>query len=423
MQKIQYQWQWAVLSTCIVGTALDLRAESPTTNHAKRSWEEISADIGTVEKAISDIEPTRAYLVDAKRRAEVAPRMIPLLRQRVKLLEEDARNNPRLAPKINKLIHQTQATLMTLGDKQAAEALEKDSTSADKAVALNATLQIHFSRWLSAGRENEAQLAVIQSLEAMLKRDAANDEICALLEACKTSPTANASLASRIDDIIINDAKGEFGAKLGVVLRETRRLAAPASGKKRSVKEIQAELDVVERKILMFQMRSRESLYDAKERDTLKPTIIPLLKQNLELLDESATANPDDILFCAMRAHGTRGLLMMFGDRDAEAALKQALTSNYRGEVVEATLAIAHCQWRTGGKNEKSHAKIVDACEQELRRNPADQRFALALLKDAPQAATPELGRRMCDVVEKYSNSARMKQEARSVREMIQPID
>ena len=137
-------------------------AAPPTTGPAGRALEQIMMEIQTTGQELNALMSDPAALSDAARRAEIAPKAIPVLKKIRGYAEELAGNpDPRGAMISKQITEQVRFTLALLADPEATADLNNLATGSDAKAASRAKSMQMFIRWVSSGKDADAQTKIL----------------------------------------------------------------------------------------------------------------------------------------------------------------------------------------------------------------------------------------------------------------------
>lgn len=174
--------------------------------------------------------------------------------------------------------------------------------------------------------------------------------------------------------------------------------AAVAFAADRTPQQIFADIAQVDQQIKMFCMPSQ--LLNPKYRDSVRPTLKPMLDQRQKLYDEWKRVQPTPAGnrdFFVLRNNAE---LAYLGEADAEAELKRQAASNDPNEKSLGTLGLAIRDWCNANGKADEQSAILDKLQPMTTERPTDDNVAHTLIMlQNENPASPELITRLTDLV------------------------
>jgi thiol-disulfide isomerase/thioredoxin len=205
----------AIVLSCAM-PSLSRAANAPTTAPStqpaeKRSTQAIMADVQAASKEMSGAISGPKDIVDAKKRAEAAPKVLPTLNKMLALTDELAASDDPQAKQIGTMLHgQLLPMLATFGDEKVIAQLEKQSSSDDAKQALQAKLALLQSKWWKASDNADAQTKMIDDATALAKANPESMDVARTLMTMSSVGAANKDLEEKLQTVLTDNMKGEF---------------------------------------------------------------------------------------------------------------------------------------------------------------------------------------------------------------------
>jgi thiol-disulfide isomerase/thioredoxin len=217
----------AVVGLILAAVALPIPMQLlSTAAEPQRNAQQVVLEINQGGAALREALVDRANLSNATKRAEVAPRAIPVMKRQVALLEELVKIEPAAAEEAAPERMQFLAMLSVLGDKEATETLAKQGKGANAADAASAKGHQLLVRWWAGDGEAAKQGKVIDDLSALAKQYPKEDVLARLAMMLAQERPATKELAMRAQDVILNDLKGEVAVAAAEMIASERKMAA-----------------------------------------------------------------------------------------------------------------------------------------------------------------------------------------------------
>lgn len=159
----------------------------PATGPTTRGVEQIMMDIQQTGQELNGILNDPKVLSDAAKRAELAAKASPVLKKIRGYAEELGANaDPRGAGISKQIAEQVRFTLAMFGDPDAVAELDKLATDADAKAAGRAKTMKLFIRWITAGKDADAQKKVLDEIAAMAKEPNSEEAMGVLTQMAAT---------------------------------------------------------------------------------------------------------------------------------------------------------------------------------------------------------------------------------------------
>src|SRR5688572_5478491 len=142
-------------------------ADAPAARKQQRSAEEIQKDIAAATTELRGMLTSPSVIFDEKKRAEAAPKMIPVMKRTLGLFEELAGADEGFKRQFEGTRRQFLAMLSLVGDAESAELLAKDAASPDAARAVPARGAQLVVRWWKSPSSAEEQGKVLDELSKL----------------------------------------------------------------------------------------------------------------------------------------------------------------------------------------------------------------------------------------------------------------
>jgi thiol-disulfide isomerase/thioredoxin len=164
---------------------------------AGRSREAIMHDMQAVGEQIGTLLGSEDAMFDPARRAQIAPRVVPLLHRMIALCDEQAALDPQLPPTAEAQIRiLSLASLM--GDEKADQMLVALSRSADTAQAGLAQASRLLVTWWKSPDDADRQSRAVDDLEKLARASPAYDQFQSIFQAMAEKGAANEQLRQRV---------------------------------------------------------------------------------------------------------------------------------------------------------------------------------------------------------------------------------
>ncbi|HSZ59332.1 MAG TPA: TlpA disulfide reductase family protein [Tepidisphaeraceae bacterium] len=192
-----------ILSLAAFAIAADLRAADPPaqTQPAKRSMQQIVQDIQSAGADLSQLNPS--VLLDAQKRQEAAPKVVPALKKLISLAGELSNlNEPGAQQQGRQMRAQLTSFLVLFGDQDATAELEKQAAGKDPTEALNAKEQLLFAHWLMAHNDAPAQEKLVAEASALARNNPNDNQLTQILAGMSQMGSSNPELSQKIEDVV-----------------------------------------------------------------------------------------------------------------------------------------------------------------------------------------------------------------------------
>lgn len=199
-------------------------ADAPAaTDAAGRQPDEIQKDLNETGKAIAEVMPGMDAMAEASKRAELAPKVVPLMRKMTNLLGEMVVVRPGVKQQVAQVQMEMRGLMAMLGDKQADDELAKLSVSPDEGEAAASKSWSVLARWVKARPDPAAQEKLALELAA-IARDQPRNEMVAQTASMMTDSAATPALAEQVEKVVTGTLKGEMAEQVGKSMGARRRL-------------------------------------------------------------------------------------------------------------------------------------------------------------------------------------------------------
>lgn len=207
-------------------TAPSQTSATPTTAPAQRSLQQIMQDINSAGQELRPIFNSPAVLTDATKRAAAAPKAVPVLKHMMALSDELSQldDNSKMIGK--QIRSQLLPVLLTFGDAQAQADATKAAAGTDADAAREAKCALLVSSWWKASGDPAAQTKLLDDATALAKANADSPEVAQSLMAMSQVGAASPDLTNKLEDVIVNNMKGDFVDQLKQEVEGQRKMAA-----------------------------------------------------------------------------------------------------------------------------------------------------------------------------------------------------
>lgn len=164
------------LGTCSLTSHAEEPAHSVPTTKPARTAEQIMGDINTAGGKFQQLM-TPKVLTDAKLRTETAPKMLPVVKDLIKLFDELAAANPQAAEPAKMQKDQLTALAALFGDNDALALLQKMAKSKDASESSRGRASLWMAEWIKSSEDAAAQGKILDQIDAASKAEPANDQL------------------------------------------------------------------------------------------------------------------------------------------------------------------------------------------------------------------------------------------------------
>jgi thiol-disulfide isomerase/thioredoxin len=198
-----------VLSIGSVGYGQAATPAPATTQVGAKSADQLDAEFEAARKELQDVLPAPGDLLNAAKRAEAAPKVIPALRKMVKILAELKPARPAMASVIEDSRFGHLSLMWLFGDQAAGEELKTASESKDPATALMAGTSYLLTQWWLKVGDAAAQGKVLDQAEQMAKAHGDDADVAGMMQAMMNAGATGRELRLRVMKVITDNLKGE----------------------------------------------------------------------------------------------------------------------------------------------------------------------------------------------------------------------
>lgn len=142
-----------------------------------RPIKEVMEDLNRSAEHLQKIVGNHETYVDAAKRAEAAPKVIPLYRQMIGYANELSANPNAAKLQPEQMAMNFRRMMVVFGDEQATSQVQREAESEDAATARRAKLTLLTARWLHASQDPATQNQILDELEAMAQADSTSDAV------------------------------------------------------------------------------------------------------------------------------------------------------------------------------------------------------------------------------------------------------
>jgi thiol-disulfide isomerase/thioredoxin len=199
------------------------RAQAALGADAARKPEEIQKDLNETGQALSEVMPGMDVLLDATKRADVGPKVLPLMRKMSGLLGELAGSIPEAKQQAAGAQMELRALMALLGDKQADDDIARLTVSADAKEATDAKSWSLLVRWVKAQKDAGAQEKLTAELSTLAKSQPDNPMI-AQAASLMVDAAATPALSEQVEKVVTDDLKSPQARRIGQGLAGKRKL-------------------------------------------------------------------------------------------------------------------------------------------------------------------------------------------------------
>jgi peroxiredoxin len=180
--------------------------DSVPTTSPPRSYEAIAADLHKERRAFHDNMLTASEITDPAKRAEAAPKLIPIMKQAIGYLRElKDTEYPEGVIAANREIPFFTASLALFGDKQTLTQLQQEAKGAPHSTrSVNAQASLLMVRWIEMAHDAAAQQTVLEEAKKLARDNPENDHLTDALENMVDIGPATKELSKTANDIALS---------------------------------------------------------------------------------------------------------------------------------------------------------------------------------------------------------------------------
>ena len=197
-------------------------AEQPTTSPSGRSREAIVKDLQGVQQELQAAIGSPDQLFDAKKRAELGPKALPIMKRMLALIDELSAVQP--VPKNSRMSFAS--LLVLLDDPQATAELNAYAQSADPKAATAGKGMLLLVRWWKTAEDAAAQGKVVDDLEALAKANPDDAYLPQVAMAMTQQGAANKEIRQRIVNIVSRTMTSPVAKQVASQLEADAKLAS-----------------------------------------------------------------------------------------------------------------------------------------------------------------------------------------------------
>jgi thiol-disulfide isomerase/thioredoxin len=190
-----------------------------------RSVADVQRDLEQAKQAMVDAIPSVDALYDPGKRAAIAPKALPAMRQMARLLEEFARAEPRAAGQVGGSLFELRGWMAVMGDPQADDAIRRLTLSNDPVEAAAAKAWSIVVRWAKAGRDAPAQEKLVNELAALGQANPTHPTL-AQVGGILSDSAATPALSEQAERVVAERLRGPAAQEVAQVLSAKRKLRA-----------------------------------------------------------------------------------------------------------------------------------------------------------------------------------------------------
>ena len=179
-----------------------------------RTMEDITRDMQAVGKELQGLMASEDALFDPAKRAEIAPKAVPLLHRMISLFDEQVTLNPEMKPAIAEVRIQILSLASLLGDAKADTLLADLTKSENAGHARLAKASQLLVRWWKSPTDPEAQTKAVDELEALAKANPEEDRFESIFMVMSQKGAANEQLKERVAKLAAPKIKALEGQPL-----------------------------------------------------------------------------------------------------------------------------------------------------------------------------------------------------------------
>ena len=209
------------------------QATAPTVAHgqagpsadAPRKRDDIDKDIKETQAALGEAMPEMAALLDPSKRADLKPKVVPVMRKMSNLFGELATVAPEVSRQLTGAQMELRAMMALLGDQQAGDELARLTVSNDPKEASDAKSWTLLNRWVAVRTQASEQEKLAGEFTALAKTQPANGMI-AQAASLMIESAATPALGEQIEKTVADELRSEQAMELTQTLAAKRRFKA-----------------------------------------------------------------------------------------------------------------------------------------------------------------------------------------------------
>ena len=217
---------WVLAGALVPASAQTTRSQPVATTREVRPAAEAIRDWQDNSRRLRELLPSPRSIMDADRRAEVAPLAIPLLWRGVDLSDEMAVADPASRENSLRLRFHYLAILSFLDDRVAGRELATARESNHRQTAMLGRDALFLAQWWKSGDDPKSQTHILDDIALLAKANPSDDGLTHLLAFLRDEGAADDSVARRIENIIIHDLCGPVAITLGEQFKIHAKLRA-----------------------------------------------------------------------------------------------------------------------------------------------------------------------------------------------------
>jgi len=187
-----------------------LRGVEPATTQVRgKAADELEREFMAAREQLDGVMPKGAEMLNASKRAEAAPKVIPLFKTMLGALVELKTKRPELAKVFEDSRFGVLSMMALFGDAQAQKDLQTASESKDPAVALMARTSMLLNQWWTVAGNAGAQGKILDEVEKMAKEHPSDADVGQMLQSMNSLGSSNRELKLRTIQIITDDLQGD----------------------------------------------------------------------------------------------------------------------------------------------------------------------------------------------------------------------
>jgi peroxiredoxin len=187
----------------------------------KRTPDQVIADLQATGQQLKNVLESPEVLLDAAKRQEIAPNVIPPMKKLVSLFDELATVEERAKSQAMTAQRQLLAMLAVMGDADSAATLEKRAQGKDSAQWKATQLLV---RWWLANKDAAAQTNVLDDVEKLAKANSKDEQLAPVIAMFIEQAAANDQLRDRAEKIVLNDLKSQTALGLAPGIQAAAKL-------------------------------------------------------------------------------------------------------------------------------------------------------------------------------------------------------
>lgn len=173
-------------------------AEDAPVATSKRTKEDVAKDMDATGKQLQELMGSEDALFDPAKRAQIAPKAVPLLHQMISLFDEQVALNPELKPAVADVRVQILSLASFMGDAKADQMLADLTKSDNASQARIAQAAQMLVRWWKSPKDAAEQTKVVDDLGKLAKANPDDARFQRIFSVMAAKGAANDQIKDRV---------------------------------------------------------------------------------------------------------------------------------------------------------------------------------------------------------------------------------